>query len=273
MPNLNPEQLIAIENITKNAGKILLKYWRYGKCPSSENGFKIVEKPDGSPVSSADLESSTYIESEIKKIFPNDVVVTEENGCSIDRNERVWVVDPLDGTKSFLSGRDDFSVLVSLVERGEVIAGCMFFPARSLCVHAVAGKGAMCDGHPIRVAKSTSLREKSVYIRHFSPEGIEKWKSPQMDSGLAFLLVASGFLDGLVIKMRCHREWDIAAPSIVITESGGKITDEKGNKITLIESGKLPNYVVASNNTLHEELLNLIPSESGDGGCGGEYSL
>jgi myo-inositol-1(or 4)-monophosphatase len=170
----------------------------------------------------------------------------------------VWIIDPLDGTSAFLEGRDDFSVLVGLSVDQRPAAGLLFLPARNQLLSAEAGKGAFLNGSPIRVSDAIEPRPSHVYVRRFSSKAPEL-ESPMMDSGLALAKVACGELDGAMIKMTTHREWDIAAPMAILREAGATVTDEHGLEIPLGTGGINFEYFVASNGRVHQSLLKIIP--------------
>ena len=171
--------------------------------------------------------------------------------------KRTWVIDPLDGTKHFLNGTDQFSVLVALCEERVPTLGIMFFPARDILVVAEQGRGVSVNGTPARVSPSEAARSGSVYIRNFDSKRPDL-SSPMMDSGLAFLKLIAGELDGAVLRMTTHREWDIAAPIVAIKEAGGRVSDEAGKEIPCGLGTVQFQYLVASNGTTHAELLSLI---------------
>jgi fructose-1,6-bisphosphatase/inositol monophosphatase family enzyme len=91
-----------------------------------------------------------------------------------------------------------------------------------------------------------------------APYLYDRW----LDSGLAFLTLCTGDFDGFILKIRTHREWDLAAPTLMVEESGGKVTDEHGAPIRFAENSMTYRYLVASNGVLHDELLALIPDQS-----------
>jgi fructose-1,6-bisphosphatase/inositol monophosphatase family enzyme len=101
-------------------------------------------------------------------------------------------------------------------------------------------------------------RDGHVYVRRFSSKA-PNLESPMMDSGLALAKVACGELDGAIIKMTTHREWDIAAPMAILREAGATVTDERGRQIPVGTGGIAFEYFVASNGRTHEELLTIIP--------------
>lgn len=244
----------------EEAGSLLLRLWP-GRNGVSKEGLAIQSKSDGTLVSEADMQSNTLVLGALRSLFPADAVLSEEVAPDLDllrRSERTWVVDPLDGTTSFLHGRDDFSVLVALSERNVPTLGIMHFPARALTVLGRRGEGASCNGRTLHVSRHPQAREGRVYIRNFESKRPEL-ASPMMDSGLALLKVANGELDGAIIRMTTHREWDLAAPMAVLLEAGGRVSDQTGAEIRC-GTGELDfSYFIASNGLIHQELLALIP--------------
>ena len=244
----------------EEAGVLLLRLWP-GRVGGSNDNLDIQSKPDGTLVSEADMQSNQLVLGALRELFPHDAVLSEEISADLgllQRSERTWVVDPLDGTSSFLNGRDDFSILVALVERHVPTWGVMHFPARGLMVLGCQGEGAFCNGVRLKVSQATQAQPGRVYIRNFEAKrpGLA---SPMMDSGLAFLKVANGELDGAIIRMTTHREWDLAAPIAVLLEAGGMVSDQTGAEIRC-GTGILDfSYCVVSNGLIHEELSSLIP--------------
>lgn len=255
----NP-QLDQLVNAVTTAGDVLLTYWpgRQSERLSAE----ITEKPDGSLVSTADMKSNELLSAELAKLFPDDLLFSEETAIDperVKRSQRTWIIDPLDGTAAFLAGRDDFAILVGLCESYRPTVGMMYFPARKEFVSAREGRGAIRNGAPVCVSATPRCRSGGVYIRNFECVRPEL-ASPPMDSSLALLKVACGELDAAVIRMTTHREWDIAAPIAVIREAGGMITDETGVEIQCGLGGVSFTYFVASNGCVHQEILKLINS-------------
>jgi myo-inositol-1(or 4)-monophosphatase len=221
----------------------------------------VQQKHDGSLVSTADVASNELLTKRLLALFPGEVIFSEEVELrpeSIVAARRVWIIDPLDGTSAFLEGRDDFSILVSRCESNRSTVGILFLPARNIMALASKDGGATANGVPLRVSRAVTGRKGSVYVRNFEQLHTDL-ASPMMDSGLALYKVAAGELDGALIRMKTHREWDIAAPIRLIEEAGGRVTDEHGNAIPL-GVGKIEfSCLVASNGIVHEELQRLIP--------------
>ena len=243
----------------REAGDLLLSMWpgRVG----NKNSLLIQEKRDGSLVSSADFASNNILVSAIRSLYPDDRILSEEvetDASQIRAGPRVWIIDPLDGTSPFLEGRDDFSVLVGLSSEHKARAGIVYLPARGQMLVARTGRGAILNGAPVRVSTEAQPRPQRVYVRRFSSTA-PHLESVQMDSGLALTSVATGELDGAIIKMTTHREWDIAAPIALIQEAGGAVSDEHGRPIPLGMGGIGFQYFVASNARVHQQLLQIIP--------------
>jgi len=248
-----------IESVRK-AGELLLELWPGSS--KTTTALQIQEKSDGTLVSEADLRSNALLIAALRGLFPDDAILSEEiptEPTVLAKAKRTWVVDPLDGTSSFLAGRDDFSILVALVENGVATTGIMFFPALGKLILATPDSSARREEELLTPTSTTELLPGRVYIRNFTCARPEL-ASPMMDSGLALLKVASGELDGAIIKMTTHREWDLAAPAAVIASAGGCLTDETGAPIYLGRGFIDFKYAIASNGLIHKQLQGLIPA-------------
>lgn len=244
----------------EEAGAHILKHWKRGASPDLSSAPET--KIDGTSVTEIDLESDRIITDAVRRIFPRDLILSEEVpiDCGLlQQSARTWILDPLDGTNSFLNGRDDFSVILALCVAFQPIYTVQFFPALDFLVVAEKGQGCFAKVQRCSVSSAKELLPHSVYIRNFDCTHTEYACNP-MDSGLALFKVAKGELTGAVIKMTTHREWDIAAAILCIKESGGKVTDENGQDVPCATGAIKFDYFVASNGALHEQLLQLIPS-------------
>ncbi len=242
----------------RGAGDELLALWPGGLGASRQ--LESAQKADGSVVTEADLRSNQLLTSAIGRLFPRDAILSEESPFTpeeLQRSKRTWVIDPLDGTRSFVRGDDDFSVLVALCVDFVPVYGIMYFPARQLFVTAQVGTAALCNGVALAVSCAQNLADRRVYIRNFECRKPEL-AAPMMDSGLALLKVAQGELDGAIIRMSTHREWDIAAPAAIIRAAGGVVTTEMGLPVRY-GTGRLDfHYLIASNGVIHEQLQAII---------------
>ena len=255
----SPEKIDLLMVAVRRAGAALLELWPTAGRQQKE--LSVEKKSDGTLLSRADIISNDILVTTIRHLYPDDAILSEELPCDpqmLAQSRRVWVIDPLDGTSSFVHGRDDFSVLVGLAEGGSPTFGIMFFPALAKMIVACSQTGAVLDGVPIKVSRSKELLPKRLYIRNFTCSRPEL-ASPMMDSGLALLKVASGELDGAIIKMTTHREWDLAAPAAVLLQAGGALSDETGQPIRFGTGVVGFKYAIASNKILHQQLQHLIP--------------
>lgn len=256
MSSITTSEKDELLRLVREAGTTLLSYRALRDRNPVELG--IVSKADGSSVTAADLASNTILTDGISRIFPSDSIHSEEAEAprgTLER-ERVWIIDPLDGTKAFIEGRDDFSVLVGLCVRGEAEAGLMFFPALKRLVTAYRGEGAWEDGRRLQVSAVSDPSAGSLYLRNLN-HADSRALPPGMDSGRAFLAVASGEICGAVLRVVTHREWDLAAPAAVLREAGARITDERGDPITFDRPLNRYRFVIASNGACHDSLLEI----------------
>lgn len=255
---ISSEQHNQLCTAVRLAGDDLLALWPGGLGASKE--LEAAHKADGSVVTEADLRSNQRLIAALRGLFPNDAILSEESPFTteeLQQSRRTWVIDPLDGTRSFVRGDDDFSVLVALCIDFVPVYGIMYFPARNLLVTASQGTAALCNGRPLAVSRTQTLEPARVYIRNFECRRPEL-ASPMMDSGLALLKVAQGELDGAIIRMTTHREWDIAAPTAIIRAAGGVVSTETQLPIRC-GTGELDfQYLLASNGIIHEELQMVI---------------
>jgi len=257
LSTLEKNELVAA---VKQAGAHILKHWKRGGPPDLSNAPET--KIDGTSVTEIDLESDRIITDALRRIFPQDSILSEESPINLEllrQSDRTWVLDPLDGTNSFLNGRDDFSVILALCKALQPIYTAQFFPVLGFLVLAEKGHGCFVKGQRCLVSSSKELLPNSIYIRNFECT-LSAYACGYMDSGLALFKVAKGELIGAIIKMTTHREWDIAAAILCVNEAGGKVTDENGHDVPCATGTIKFNYFVASNGTLHEKLLQFIPT-------------
>lgn len=263
MAYVNSTQVEQVLALVQRAGKTLLEFWPGGPAGKSGRTLKIQQKSDGSFVTEADFASNEILVAGLKKLFPDYGILSEEGppDPTLKNRSHVWILDPLDGTKSFIDGNDDFSVLLALCVNGVPEFSVMYVPAREMTAVAKRGEGATLNGHALQVSTSTAFRPRSVYLRNMEVEPRLEFYDRWLDSGLAFLTLCSGDFDGFILKIKTHREWDLAAPALMVQEAGGRITDEGGKEVTFLENSISYRYLVASNGIVHPNLLALIPSE------------
>ncbi len=225
------DYLEAAAEVARVAGKVALGY--YGKNPEQ----KI--KPDGTQVSVADLEAERTAREWIEKRFPGDGIVGEEFPTVRESAKRRWIIDPIDGTFTFLRGVPFWGTIVAVAEGDDVVAGAVCCSALGEEISAAPGAGCWFNGSRCKVSdtadlsKATLLTTDSRFLGDDSRR--ERWTRLQNAVGgmrtwgdcYGYILVATGRADIMVDNT--VSAWDAAALMPIITESGGVLTDWKGN--------------------------------------------
>ena len=243
--------------LAKEAGKIIKD--NFGKIES----FELKSRTE--LVTKIDKQIDDFIVKKIKEKYPEHSILIEESGSYDKKSEYKWVIDPLDGTHNFIYGIPLFSVSIALAHKDSVILGVIYFPMTNDLYVAEKGKGAFLNGKKITVSKR-NFKEQNVmiYDAHFGA-GNKDFKLKIFDklidyvsktrvfgcATLDLVYVASGIVDlGILIKAK---PWDFAAGALIVEESGGKVTDMKGNKWTINTEN-----LVASNNKFHEKIIEIL---------------
>jgi histidinol-phosphatase len=220
----------AVAEVATLAGNVARRY--YGKRP------EVRLKEDGSPVSAADYDAERSAREWIEKNFPSDGIIGEELPPTRESAKRRWVIDPIDGTFTFLQTVPLWGTLVAVMEGESVIAGAAYFPALAETVVAAPGKGAWWNGSRTVVSEVSDLSSARLVTTDArfkrDPTRRDRWLRLQ-DGAQAmrtwgdcygYLLVATGRADVMVDDVMSV--WDAAALLPVITEAGGAFTDWKG---------------------------------------------
>ena len=202
-----------------------------------QNDPDVTDKPDGAgPVTEADLAVNTMLETTLQRARPDYGWLSEETEDTAARLSclRQFVVDPIDGTRAFISGSNDWAHALAIVENGAVTAGAVFLPMHDLMFSATKGGGAFVNGRPITVSNNAPEEATILAAKpNFDPKFWKDRTVPKINrafrSSLAYrlCLVAQGQFDGM-ITLRPSWEWDIAAGALIIHEAGGKVSDQYG---------------------------------------------
>ncbi len=258
-------ELTAAEEAARRAGEVLLHHYRAAQGPSVET------KADGSPVSQADLAANAAIETTIRGAFPDDAWLSEESADDSARltARRVWIIDPLDGTRGFLARTDDFAVHVALAIEGLPTVAVVYHPVQDTLYRAVLGQGAFREGRDgvqrLRTSQRTRIEEFRIGIsRHLAPPALLAWLAREgLEAGvlrsgasIKYTALARGDLDAVVTATFGEKEWDSCAPELIIHEAGGRVSDADGARLRYNQPdvGR-PRGVVSSNGACHGDLL------------------
>ncbi len=225
------------------------------------SALEVELKSDQSPVTIADRESESAMRSLIAQKFPDHQIVGEEYGCQGNSDSPwKWVIDPIDGTKSFIHRIPLYTVLVALMYRDQPLIGVIYNPQTDEIVSAATGSGCWYNGDSCRVSTVGDLSGARLQLtdpsdfmrRHPSAAGkiissvkfTRTWADAQ-----GYMLIATGRSELMIDPVMSL--WDIACLYPIIREAGGMITDMKG-------SDDLGTSAVASNGILHGEVLSIL---------------
>lgn len=239
------------------AGEIALRAFR--------GDYQSWEKPGEGPVTAVDLEVDRVLRARLMSARPDYGWLSEESGGDddLDRRDRIFILDPIDGTRAFMAGKEGWGTAVAVAERGRITAGVMHLPARAETYAAALGQGATLNGEPIRASARSALKDARALVassqlkselwpggsppvaRHFRPS--LAWR---------LCLVASGTFD-LMMTLRDAWEWDIAAGSLIATEAGALVTDRAGGPLGFSRHPARAAGVIAAPAALHRAVMAL----------------
>lgn len=257
-------RLVAMIEVAQAAGKHTLNYFRRAD-------LIIDAKADESPVTVADREAEQLVRREIGTRFPNDTIQGEEFSEQSGTSPYRWVVDPIDGTKSFVCGVPLYSTLLALEHEGEPLAGIIFVPAMNEMVTACLGRGCWHRQSDAAEWRRTAVSEKAdlseaVFVTSQvdsfdSRDAADKykklekaaWLTRSWGDGYGYLMVATGKAD-VMVDPECNA-WDVAAILPIVSEAGGKFSDWAGNATTRGGDG------VGTNGKLHGLVLSALSSD------------
>ncbi len=236
-------------------------------------GLPVQRKAGDEPVTEADQVADALVAGGLRSAFPHDGLLTEESEDDLSRlgKERVWIVDPLDGTAEFINRTGEFSVQIALAIGGRPALGVVAQPARGRLFYAVRGQGAhlLEDGRSERLHVSDERalgRMRLVVSRsHLSPfieaarEALGIAHAHRAGSvGIKVSLVAQGAYD-LYLATTISKEWDFCAPHILLAEAGGVLTDLCGAELAYNKADtSLCSGLVASNGQAHEQIVQAL---------------
>jgi myo-inositol-1(or 4)-monophosphatase len=226
-------------------------------------------KGKDSPVTEADIAADATLREQLTAFAPDYEWLSEES-AEIDgkpTHRRRWVVDPIDGTRSFMKGQTDWSVSAALVEDGRPIAAALYAPATGELFSAAIGQGATLNGKKISALEKGALEAARIAgprftLERLASDGIVFDAVPRIHSlALRFARVASGEID-LAIASENSRDWDLAAADLLVHEAGGLLSGIDGKPIVYNSPGTEHPLLAAAGLALHsvalEELVKVL---------------
>ena len=222
------------------------------------------QKPDGGgPVTEADLAVNAMLERRLRGARPGYGWLSEETADTPDRltRERVFIVDPIDGTRSFLEGSKTWAHALALSENGIIVAAVIYLPRRDMLYSASAGHGAFLNGVPIAASQTRALATAEILAAkpHLAALHWQGGQVPQFSRAyrpsLAYrmALVAQGRFDGM-LTLRPSWEWDIAPGDLILHEAGGICTDRAGKRLRFNKPVPKLDGVVAAGGAIHAQI-------------------
>lgn len=226
-----------------------------------------------------DRASQDVILSHIQRFFPNDALSAEETTETLAKaehqGERLWIVDPIDGTRGFARKNDEFSVMIGFVHQGTIQLGVVLEPAKNRLTYARRGNGCwqsngIEEPRQCRVSSITELKEATLTQSHSRGEPLESWAAKLLgmkqvkesySAGVKLAMVARGEADIYINTYTAFRDWDICAGQILVEEAGGSVSGLAGE---VLEYG-LPGAwqragLLATNGHLQETVLSKLKS-------------
>lgn len=226
------------------------------------------DKPDNAgPVTEADLAVNALLLSDLCGARPDYGWLSEETEDNSDRlaHERVFIIDPIDGTRSFVAGEDTWAHSLAVVDAGEVTAAVVYLPMRDMLYAASRGGGATLNGAPIRSSKQTDLAEATVLAARPALVA-ERWhggeppvfkRSYRPSLAYRMALVADASFDAM-ITLRRTWEWDIAAGTLIVNEAGGTCSTTNGSPVRFNNPDPRIDGIVAGGTAVQAALIDAL---------------
>lgn len=242
----------------KESGKIQKKYY--------EQHFAIHHKGEINLVTDVDYLCQARIIELIEETFPEDEIISEEKTNCYDNKKNRWIIDPLDGTTNYAHGYPFFCTSVAYEKAGEIIAGAVYNPVFDELFYSRKNKGAYLNGNRINVSGISEL--KGALLSTGFPYDLVTNRNNNVDNFIKFLYAAQAVRrDGSAALNLCYlacgrfdgfwelklNPWDVAAGFLIVSESGGKITNFEGNPFDIYKDN-----IAASNGLIHASMLEVL---------------
>jgi myo-inositol-1(or 4)-monophosphatase len=260
------QDLALIEEAVRRAGEIARRY--YGQ------NYRRWSKSRGEPVTEADLAIDHFLRGRLEAARPDYGWLSEETGRDPTRAgaERLFIVDPIDGTTAFLKERPHFSISVGIAERGRAIMGVVYNPITEEFFSGRDHGGARLNGEPIHVSDCPALEgcrvlgQKDMFTHPAWPP-LAAWQTVQIESrsSIAYrmALIAAGKFDAAIVLAPKH-DWDMAAGDVLVREAGGIVTSRDGHPLRFGGSNAVQRSMICAGPKLHAMFMEQLHlSDSG----------
>lgn len=249
----SPEQIAFAQKLADASAAVIRPYYR--------TGLAIDDKLDASPVTQADREAEQAMRALINAERPDEGIIGEEFGAEREDADWVWVLDPVDGTKAFITGRPLFVTLIGLLYRGQPVLGIVNQPIANERWLGVLGVGCTLNGQAVTVSGINELARARVGTtgpQYFSASGLAAFNGFQAGGrftvyggdGYQYALVATAGLDVVIEEgLKLH---DFAAVAPVVISAGGWMTDWQGQPL---QKGSVGRVIAAGSQELHQQAV------------------
>ena len=245
-----------LEAVMREAGALARK--------TAQSAFRHWTKgEDRSPVTEADIAVNDLLHQQLTALCPGAGWLSEETAEIPSSTTLMWIVDPIDGTRAFISGRADWSISVALVEDGRPLVAALYAPVSEEIFLAARGTGATLNGTPINANEGDGLRGAKIagpkrYLDRFSSLAEGTLAQPKVHSlALRLARVAQGALDAAFSSRGSH-DWDLAAADLLVHEAGGALTDFTGRPLKYSGSQAVHGALIAAGQPRHDALIVLV---------------
>jgi myo-inositol-1(or 4)-monophosphatase len=231
----------ALRATIREAATLALPFYQAGR----QTGARVWSKSGGSPVTEADVAVDTFLKVRLSALLPRAAWLSEETSDDALRlkADLVWIVDPIDGTRAFMSGHPDWSIAVALLAAGQPVLGFVHAPVTDTFYEAAAGAGATRNGQPIGVSGQRKIEGARVtgpkpmlerLARGATRDGVQPdlvtvERIPSL--ALRVVRVAEGSVDVGLVSPNA-RDWDLAGADLILREAGGSVCDLQGQPTT-----------------------------------------
>lgn len=241
-------EIVIAENLAIKAGQEALR--------SLRKGIRVSYKVDGTPVSDADIRLNEMIVSGLRREFPSDGIISEE--LEEVNGERRWYVDPIDGTREFVSGEDEFAVHIGMCENGSPVLGVVYQPKRDILYSAFVGvkpSQKKQDGNVRILNLEEAIGRRPIAVVSRKEAEHEQWlQRAGVDytirsgsEGLRIMKIADDYADIHISSSRCG-SWDVCAPHAILLSAGGVASYSDGRDITYGSERKMKDRIVFARN-------------------------
>ena len=252
--NIRPHDSTLLVDTVREAGALALSMFR--------TELRMWTKGASSPVSEADIAVNDLIEKRLRSATPDHGWLSEESVDDPARLEKplVWIVDPIDGTRGYLAGREDWCVSIALVEGSAPLIAAVFAPATDEFFFAARGQGASCNGVPIHATPGDALDFTRVagpkpLVERLNPSQDDLVLYPRIGSlALRLCRVADGRIDAAFAGGQ-SRDWDLAAADLIVNEANGRMTSLSGDAIVYNRPDVTHGVLVAAGRERHARIV------------------